>query len=423
MTTPRQIWVAFAAAALIRLVYVGWYPQAANLCPDCEVYDRVAKHLASGMGLVGGTAADTSFGPVSTVGSAPEVGIGPIYPVFLQGVYWVAGHRLGAVRIVQAVLGALVVVLIWQISAQAFGPSAGRLCGWLVVSSPPLIAYSGLVLTENLSVMLLVLSVWLLVTAIARRSVWRFAISGASLGILILLREEMVVLLPALAMIAAWKGRPRPGWPHLVAYVMTAAVAVGAYSVRNYLVVGKPILVTAHGGETLWISARGWTEWHFDDPDLKRLTHGLSYVERNEVLQRDALRMIAANPGQYLWLCVKRVPVLWISSHTTYMRGLSDRYASYLGRANYYALGVKAALLAFHMTMLTLAVAGAWMEWRTPTRSPELWVITVPIVAITFVHFFLFSAPRYQIPVLPFVLAFAALPLVRHRDHESDWAP
>jgi len=423
MTTHRQIWLAFAAAALIRLVYVGWYPQIANLCPDCEVYDRVAKNLVSGMGLVGGTAADTSFGRIPNVSSAPEVGVGPIYPVFLQAVYWAAGHRLGAVRIVQAVLGAMIVPLIWHISSRAFGPSAGRLCGWFVACSPPLVAYSGVVLTENLSVMLLVLSVWLLLTAIDRRSVWRFVISGASLGILILLREEMVVLLPVLAVIAAWKGRPRPGWLHLVAYVMTAVFAVGAYSLRNYLVVGKPLLVTAHGGETLWISAKGWTEWHFDDPELQRLTHGLSYVERNEVLQRDALRMIAADPGHYLRLCVRRVPELWVSSHTTYMHGLSDRYAVYLGRGNYRVLGVKLALLALHVTMLTLAIAGVWIGWRTPTRSLELWMITAPIVAITLVHFFLFSAPRYQIPVLPFVLAFAALPLAGRSGHESDRTP
>ena len=419
MTIRRQVWVAFTAALFIRLVYVGWYPQVANLCPDCEVYDRVAKNLASGMGLVGGTSGDTSFGQIPNAGSAPEVGVGPIYPVFLQGVYWVAGHRLGAVRIVQAVLGALIVPLIWQIGSQAFGSSAGQLCGWLVACSPPLIAYSGLVLTENLSVMLLVLSAWLLITAIARRAVWRFVVSGASLGVLILLREEMVVLLPALALIAAWQGRPRPGWPHLVAYVMTAVFVVGAYSVRNYLVVGKPLLVTAHGGETLWISAKGWTEWHFDDPELHRLTQGLSYVERNEVLQHDALRTIAADPGHYLRLCVGRVPVLWVSSHTSYMHGLSERYTVYLGRANYTVLAVKVALLAFHVAMLMLAIGGLWLGWRMPTRSLELWVMTAPIAAITLVHFFLFSAPRYQIPVLPFVLAFAALPVSRGLGLES----
>jgi 4-amino-4-deoxy-L-arabinose transferase-like glycosyltransferase len=423
MTTRQQIWIAFAAALLIRLAYVGWYPQFANLCPDCEVYDRVAKSLGAGMGLAGGTAEDTSFGQIPNVGSVPEIGIGPVYPVFLQGVYWVAGHRLGAVRIVQAVLGAMIVPLIWHISSQAFGLSAGRLCGWLVALSPPLIAYSGLVLTENLSAMLLVLSAWLLMTAIARRSVWRFAVSGASLAVLILLREEMVVLLPALAGIAAWKGRPRPGVRHLVAYTMTAVLAVGAYSLRNYLVVGKPILVTAHGGETLWISAKGWTEWHFDDPELQRLTLGLSYVERNEVLQRDALRMIKADPARYLWLCVKRVPALWLSSHTTYMRGLSDRYAVYVERGNSVVLGVKSALLAVHLAMLTLAAAGGWMAWRAPVRPLALWMITAPIVAITCVHFFLFSAPRYQIPVLPFALAFAALPVVGRGGHENYRTP
>ena len=403
----------FVVAVAIRLLYVGWYPQVAILCPDCEVYDRVAGNIISGRGLVGGTSADPSFGRIPNGATAPEVGIGPVYPVFLQSVYAITGHRLGAVRIVQAVLGAFIVPLMWHITGRTFGPWAGRLCGWLVACSPPLIAYTGIVLTENLSVMLLVLTVWLFLSALDRRSAWRFAFSGATLGILILLREEILVLLPALALLAAWKEHPRPAARHLAAYVMATVLIVGAYSVRNYLTFGKPIVVTAHGGETLWISVKGWSEWHFDDPELRRLTSGLDYVQRNEALQRDAWRMIGAAPGHYLWLSLKRVPVLWISSHTTYMHGLSDRYAVYFASGSYRALAAKVALLAVHVTMLGLAMAGGWIAFTTTSPPIAIWVLATPIAAITLVHFFLFSAPRYQIPVLPFVLAFAALALSR----------
>lgn len=382
------------------------------------MYDRVAGNIVSSRGLVGGTGADRSFGRIPDGESAPEVGIGPVYPVFLQTVYSITGHRLGAVRTVQAILGALIAPLMWSIAARTFGPSAGRICGWLVAGSPPLIAYSGIVLTENLAVMLLALTVWLFLDAFDRRSAWRFGASGAMLGILILLREEMLVLLPSLWLLTVWKGRPRPAARHLAAYVMTALLIVGAYSIRNYRVTGRPILVTAHGGETLWISAKGWSEWHFDDPELRRLTSGLDYVQRNEALQHDAWRMIAAAPGRYLGLCLKRVPVLWVSSHTTYMHGLSDRYAVYFAQGNGRALAAKVLLLAVHLMTLALAMTGGWIAFTAASPPVAVWVLALPIATITLVHFFLFSAPRYQIPVLPFVLAFAALALSRHGSGE-----
>jgi 4-amino-4-deoxy-L-arabinose transferase-like glycosyltransferase len=404
---------AFAVACLVRFAYIGGYPQVETICPDCRVYDRVAMNLVEGRGFVGGTTGDAEFGPPDR--GAPEVGIGPVYSTFLAGIYFVAGHHYVAVRVVQAVLGALVVPLIWRVTAAAFGPAVGRTAAWLVALSPPLIAYTSVVLTENLTVFLLVLSAWLLIVAIDRRDARWFVGGGLSLGVLILLREEMVVLLPVWTIVAIWQGRrrpPRPAWSHVSAYVLTAAVCVGSWSVRNYLVFGKPILVTAHGGETLWLSARGWREWDFEDPALRNLIAGLDYVKRNEVMQRDGLRMIRDAPVRYALLCLKRVPDLWISSQTSYVRGLSPTYVDLFERGAYARLGAKVLLLLLNLALLAAALAGMVTAFRTMSANAAVvWLMAAPPAIITLVHFFLFSTARYQIPALPFMLGFAAVSL------------
>ena len=55
-----------------------------------------------------------------------SISVGPTYPVFLAAVYSVFGHDVAAVRIVQALLSAVLVLVIWQV-AQTFPTFASLL--------------------------------------------------------------------------------------------------------------------------------------------------------------------------------------------------------------------------------------------------------------------------------------------------------
>ncbi|MBI3402958.1 MAG: glycosyltransferase family 39 protein [Acidobacteria bacterium] len=412
--TPRAVWIATIVACAIRLVFVLGYPQF-GACPDCQVYDRLATNLLAGKGLVGGTSDDPMFADIRDGASAPEVGFGPVYPAFLAAIYATVGHHITAVRIAQAFLGALIVPLAWWLTMVAFGGAPGIVCAWLVALSPPLVMYTGMVLTENLSVALLLASMCLLLRALPRRTPTAFVFAGVALGALILLREEMILLLPAFAGLVWWKGRPQPAWTGIAAFVLATLVCIGAWTVRNYVLFRQPILISVHGGEQLWISAKGWSEWHFDDPDLRRLVSGRSYVERNAAMQQDALRIIAESPGRFLVFCFQRLPMLWISSHTTYVRGLTESFRMYLDRGAYLRVATKAALFVIQIALLLLAARGAFLA-RAFTESPlAAWMLAMPIAALTAVHFVIFATPRYQIPALPFVMAFAALAVTRAR--------
>jgi 4-amino-4-deoxy-L-arabinose transferase-like glycosyltransferase len=413
-SVPRAVWTATIVACIVRLAFVAAYPQF-GACPDCQVYDRLATNLLAGKGLVGGTSDDPMFAHIGDGASAPEVGFGPVYPAFLAAIYATVGHSIPAVRVAQAFLGALIVPLAWLLTTAAFGSAAGIVCAWLVALSPPLIMYTGMVLTENLSVALLLASMTLLLGAARRGTPLSFVPAGVALGALILLREEMILLLPAFAGLVWWKARPRPAWPGLAAFAIATLVCVGAWTVRNYVLFHQPILISVHGGEQLWISAKGWSEWHFDDPELRRLVDGRSYVERNAAMQRDAIRIIMASPGQFLVYCVQRMPMLWISSHTTYIRGLTESFRMFLDQGEYARVMVKAALFAVQLLILLLAVLGAWHARRAAQSSLAAWMLAMPIAAVTAVHFVIFATPRYQIPALPFVMAFAALAVTRAR--------
>jgi hypothetical protein len=120
-----------------------------------------------------------------------------------------------------------------------------------------------------------------------------------------------------------------------------------------------------------------------------------------------------ASPGQFLVYCVQRMPMLWISSHTTYIRGLTGSFRMFLDQGEYARVMVKAALFAVQLLILLLAVLGAWHARRASQSSLAAWMLAMPIAAVTAVHFVIFATPRYQIPAVPFVLSFAALAATR----------
>lgn len=420
---PRPVWIATIVACVVRLAFVLVYPQF-GACPDCQVYDRLATNLLAGKGLVGGTSDDPMFAQIGDGASAPEVGFGPVYPAFLATIYATVGHHVPAVRIVQAFLGAMIVPLAWLLTTAAFGRGPGVVCAWLVALSPPLVMYTGMVLTENLSVALLLASMSLLLGAVRRATLPSFVFAGLALGALILLREEMILLLPAFAGLASWKGQPRPAWTGIAAFVLATLVCVGAWTVRNYVLFRQPILISVHGGEQLWISAKGWSEWHFDDPELRRLVDGRSYVERNAAMQRDAIRIIEESPGRFLVFCFQRMPMLWVSSHTTYIRGLTESFRTYGDRGAYTRVVAKAGLFAIQLAILLMAARGAFLARGATQSAMAAWMLAMPIAAITAVHFVIFATPRYQIPAVPFVLAFAGLAATRlWRDERRAPAP
>jgi 4-amino-4-deoxy-L-arabinose transferase-like glycosyltransferase len=400
---------ATVVAAVLRLAYVLVYPQIEPLCPDCGMYDRVAVNFTAGRGFVYDGAEAERLGV-----AGPVVAFGPVYPAFLTAIYQTVGYHFTAVRVAQAIVGALLIPMMWPLATAAFGPVAARFGAWLIVLSPPLIVYSGMLLTEILSTGFLVCAIWLLSVATTQQTRGAWVAGGVAAALLILIRQEMLLVVAAMIIIAVWKARPSLRATHLVAYVLTIAVCVGAWTFRNYVVFGRLILVTTKGGEQLWEAAKGWTEWRFDDPDYQRLVRGRDPVERDSILRRDAVRLIAQAPGHYLALSLKRVPELWISSHTSYVRGLPDSFPTYWSRGQYGRVFLKLAFLGIQLTLLALAAWGAGSAWRAAGGLPFAgWVIALPIVAITLVHFFSFSTPRYQIPALPFVLAFAGVALAR----------
>lgn len=397
------VWKIFLIALGLRLGFVLLYPQL-PLGYDALMYDELGWNLAKGKGFVGGFTGSTIGSP-----DVPEVGVGPIYPAFLALIYLTFKHHLIAVRIVQAFLSAAVILVLYPKVREAFGSEIAKLSAVLIGLYPAFTIYPGILLTETLFLFFLAILIWALISAVQSDSAWRWVFAGGVMGGTILLRQETLVMVPVFAGLILWQC-PRAGLIRkLSLFLLVTVLSVGIWTIRNYLVFDEVIVVSAHGGDTLWISTKGWTEWHDEDPDFQSLVQGLNYIKRNNVLRKEGITNIVRDPLNYLLLCVKRLPHFWITSHTAYLAGLTNTYQHYYMHGAFGKLFAKIVLIGANLALIFMGVWGAFISLKAQRESRGLSLFfLVPIVVIALTHFFLFAAPRYQVPTMPFILVFAA---------------
>jgi len=206
----RFLRLLFLVALLIRLAFV-WQirelPTQRWLVMDAQRYDELAREIAAG-----------GWMPREAFYQAP------LYPYFLAAVYAVTGGSLLAVRLLQAVLGALTVVLLAVLAGRLFGRTAGGAAGLLAAFYGPAIFYVPLLLKSTLTLLALTGAVLLLVgphplapspappALPGRGGKGRILGAGVLFGVSALLQENLLLLVPfaALWLLLAGPSPPDP---------------------------------------------------------------------------------------------------------------------------------------------------------------------------------------------------------------------
>jgi 4-amino-4-deoxy-L-arabinose transferase-like glycosyltransferase len=398
----------FLVALALRLSFVLLYPEFPLGHDDAYSYDRLGWNLASGRGFVTPRAEVPPQSP-----DVPEVRVGPVYPAFLALVYLTAGHRTLAVLILQAILSAMVVLLLYQAVRDVLGVEVARISVVLVAVYPAFVIYPGVLLMETLFLFLLTLLIRLLIDAVRSDSSWRWLATGGVMGVTVLLREESLALLPVLLALIAWQVRDRRRWMRgLSLFLLVTVLTVGVWTARNYRVFRAFVPVTARAGETLWISAKGWMEWCSEDAELQSLGRPRNPIERDRAFRRRAVEIIRGDPLAYLALCARRGYQFWIGSHTTYLVGVEKSFGQYYAEMAFGRFFGKIALLGVHVGLVVLGLWGAILTVKARSGGLVL-LFLAPIAVIMTVHLFLFATPRYSVPIMGFVLVFAAAALHR----------
>ena len=125
----------------------------------------------------------------------------PLYPYFLGTLFFFVGHNLIAVRVVQALLGALSCGLLSLAATRLFGTRAGLTAGLLLAIYAPAVFFDALIQKTTLDSVLL--CGLLAVLASSRRvTATRSLGLGILLGALALTRENTLLFVPLVGGVA-----------------------------------------------------------------------------------------------------------------------------------------------------------------------------------------------------------------------------
>ena len=385
----RLSWILLLAL-LVRVAFVVACPQA-PVVHDAAGYDADALRLAAGE-----TAAMTK---------------GPIYPMFLAVIYGLFGHAQTVARIVQTLISTLSVWLIYLLADRVFHRQAAEVAAMIAAVYPAFISYAGWLLTETLSVFLLVAFTFLLVRAMGRPGVWAWAAAGFVGGITALHREELLVIVVLSGLTAWWW---RSGARRIGVFAFALGLTIFPWTVRNYVAYHDLVLVSPGAGQQAWISTVqvDGARWDAGAPHMdeyRALADGVSPVEADRRLRRAALQRVMREPLSYLALCAKRIPAFWIGGHSNTFTNLAGSLASYVRQRDYPRVCLKLLLLAFNLGVIVLGWVGIYLVWRVGVvETRYLIVLALPVVVKALTHVFLLATLRYQVPIMPFLIIFAA---------------
>lgn len=370
----RIVAAIFLLSLTVRLAYLVALP-AEPLGPDAIDYDTIGWNLAQGNGFTNQAGEPTAFRS-------------PAYPLFLAGVYCLAGHNLDWVRWVQALLGAGICVLVCLTALRLYDDCSARLAGVVCALYPPLIIPTSTILTEILFMFWLGLAVYGL---ISKKTVWWRFSSGLLLGIALMTRPILVFFLPFLI---AWFlfARERR------ALLSTAAVLGGVllvalpWTIRNYSHFNDFVPLTTHGGLSLFncyiLPPQGFG-YSPDGLAGDEYTQLVDEVSRSRYLNRKTLEYVKQNP-----LAVAKL----IAMKSLFLIYPFDGY--------WYAVSLGSKYNIFWGILFAFSIMGVAVSYRGASSGMQLVFLLVLSFILAMIIFQ--AIPRFRLTIEPFLICFAA---------------
>ena len=178
----------------------------------------------------------------------------PGFPLFLAGLYLLAGQNFPLAYVSFCVLGAVTCLLTWLLAREVLEERLAFVAAVLVALYPPYVHLATTFMSENLFVPLLALGVWLVLRYLKTHTLATLAFAGLALGAATLTRPFSLLLLPIVAGVLAWSayraGRLRLGPIFVFGVAFLAVIAPWTY--RNYSVHGRFVLIATNGGSTFY---------------------------------------------------------------------------------------------------------------------------------------------------------------------------
>ena len=387
----RLLLLVLTAALVVRLAH--WWavrdePFFAWLAMDSQEYDRWAQAIAAGDWL-----------------GSQVFFQAPLYPYFLAVLYNVFGRSLDSIYLAQIILAVAGCWALYRAGKEMGGERVGLAAACLAAFYGPFVFHDVQLLKESPAVAVTCFLLWMLAAR-------RWFVSGLLLGVLALLRENALLLIPFLLPLAAGK----EFWRRSAALIAGLVLVLLPVAIRNGIVGGDFLPTTFQAGVNFYIGNNSEADGTYRPivpgkqiPELERkepvriaereLGRKLSPAEVSSFWMGKALTWAKEHPGDFLRLQVRKLGMFW-------------SWYEWPDAVDYYWVrrqSLWAAPVEFGAVTL-LALAGLWMIRQQPGPFAPALLFALGWMLST-AAFFLFS--RYRLPAVPALMILAAVPLGR----------
>ncbi len=392
------VYLAGCALALRLVAAVFWAPAPTG---DAAEYLRLAEGLLAGRGFTDAQGALTSWRP-------------PLYPALLTPLlatraWWGEAGALTLVRVTQALLSSLTVLMVYTLGAVVGGRRTARWAAVLLALSVSHVAAVSRLLSETLFTFLIVATVVLLVHATRPSRPSRpasafasFAVAGAVLGLGALVRS-VALALPLVLVPTLLLSRRRLAWTRPRVVVGIAGFSLGfmlvltPWTVRNHRLHDALVPVATQGGATLYAGNHpqgGRVLGVMADDDRTRHAANMTEVEASAYLTAMTIQDWKDDPPEAVRLAVLKTLYFWTPEDWEILPGSGGFNPTY----------------AFVMlwVLWLLVGSGGSRELRTTSWGWRLWPAWSISLAFVGLSLVFYGSPRLRFPIEPFLVILAA---------------
>ncbi|MEO8677474.1 MAG: glycosyltransferase family 39 protein [Vicinamibacterales bacterium] len=338
----------------------------------------------------------------------------PVYPLFLAG-FIQAGVLYPGVVIAQSIIGAGVGWMAWRIGNELFAPPVGLLAAAATAFNPYAVIHDTALQDTVLLNFLMAAALACLLAARRTRRNGLWLAAGIVLGLAILTAARVAFFAPfAIAWVAAVGGtNRRERMRAAVVVALPIVLLTGAWTMRNWRVVGAPVL-TSEFGRSLYLGNNPLTFSHFPEESIDLTVDGLPQlspdgyrsierlagqdVARDALFRRMGLEYVRANPGTAAWGSARKLWVI-LSAQLSPAREPVVQWA------------YRSVFLSAHL----LAIVGLWRARRDWRVHALMWGLVLSFAITTAVFWAHTSHTGYLDPIL---FAYASAGLYRLANHQ-----
>jgi len=402
LATMKPLLVIVLIGFIIRLIFLLDYlssPDWPQLLADSLFHDRWAMSIASG-DVIGQEAYFRA----------------PFYIYLLGLIYAIFGHSLLAARIFGHLIGLVAVATTYLLANRLFSKRASFIAGLIHALYPVAIYFESELLVDNLFMMLIELSVLLILIACERQSIKWFIWVGIVIGLAAVTRPIILALLPLYGIWLLIYDRPlKKSLIHYLIVGLFTLVIIVPVTLRNFIVADDFIPIASSGGINFYIGnnndADGLTatlppplknNWGISDITFaaeKETGRKMKASEISDFWYKKGQAWIKNNPGEYLKLYFKKLYYMFNNSEISNNRSLPLFFI--------HIMTLKFNVLSFGL-IFPLAVMAVISLIIHRGFGPQIILVCLILIGYTLVISLFFINARFRLPIVPFIILFAA---------------